>query len=176
MSYPDPHYLGDKGEISARLRPANQKPELVRPAGAIHYLATGASTNGQFGLYRVEMQPHTPGAGAHFHKTISESFFILSGMVELFNGERWINANAGDFLYVPEGGIHGFRNDTDETAMMLLLFSPGAPREEYFETIAEIAAGRKISEEEWAAFCLRHDNYFLDPKSQSLYEKLLSGK
>jgi hypothetical protein len=29
MSYPDPHYLGDEGEISTRYRPADQKPELT---------------------------------------------------------------------------------------------------------------------------------------------------
>jgi cupin superfamily acireductone dioxygenase involved in methionine salvage len=30
-------------------------------------------------------------------------------MVRSFNGERWINATAGDLLYVPEGGRHGFQ-------------------------------------------------------------------
>lgn len=29
MCYPDPRYLGEKGEISARFRPANQAPELT---------------------------------------------------------------------------------------------------------------------------------------------------
>ncbi len=46
------------------------------------------------------------GEAAHFHKTMSESFFILSGMVRLFNGEHWIDATAGDLLYIPEGGVH----------------------------------------------------------------------
>ncbi|MGW5449516.1 cupin domain-containing protein [Streptomyces asiaticus] len=39
----------------------------------------------------------------------------------------------GDFLYVPAGGLHGFQNDSDEPVSMLMLFSPGAPREEYLE-------------------------------------------
>jgi mannose-6-phosphate isomerase-like protein (cupin superfamily) len=112
MSYPDARYLGDEGEISARYRPADQEPELmIGSSTAVRYLATGASTNGQFGLYRWEARPHTPGPSAHFHKTISESFFILSGTVRLFNGERWIDATAGDFLYVPEGGVHAFHNE-----------------------------------------------------------------
>ena len=34
----------------------------------------------------------------------------------------------GDFLFVPEGGIHGFRNESGAPASMLLLFAPGAPR------------------------------------------------
>jgi mannose-6-phosphate isomerase-like protein (cupin superfamily) len=177
MSYPDPRYLGDKGEISARYRPANQEADLRIGSGtAMHYLATGVSTNGQFGLYRWEMPPQGPGPSAHFHRTMSESFFILSGTVHLFNGERWIHATPGDFLYVPEGGVHAFRNESSEPASMLILFAPGAPREAYFEALAEIAAGRKFSEEEWADICLRHDNYFIDPRSQSLYRKLLLNK
>jgi mannose-6-phosphate isomerase-like protein (cupin superfamily) len=162
MSYPDARYLGDKGEINATFRPAAREPDLMIGAGtAVHYLTTGASTHGQFGLYWWEAKPHTPGPSTHFHRTMSESFFILSGMVRLFNGERWIDATAGDFLYVPEGGLHGFRNESDEPASMLLLFAPGAPREAYFEALAEKAAGRRFSDEEWTDLCRRHDNYFI---------------
>ena len=163
MSYPEVRYRGDKGEISAKFRPANQEPELAIGSGiAVRYLSTGASTNGQFGLYRWDAGPHSPGPNAHFHRTMSESFFILSGTVRLFNGERWIDATAGDFLYVPEGGVHAFHNESDEAASLLLLFAPGAPREAYFEALAEKAAGRRFSDEEWRELCLRHDNYFLD--------------
>lgn len=162
MSYPDPRYRGDKGEVSAVYRPTDQKPELTIGSGiAVRYLATGGSTNGEFGLYRWDAGPHTPGPSAHFHRTMSEAFFILSGTVRLFNGEGWINAMAGDFLFVPEGGVHAFQNESDEPASMLLLFAPGAPREAYFEALAQKAAGRQFSDEEWRELCLRHDNYFV---------------
>lgn len=175
MSYPDTRYLGDEGEISAMYRPMIQKPDLtIGQRVAAHYLATGESTNGRFGLYRWEMVPRMPGAIPHFHKTMSESFFVLSGTVRLFNGGGWIDATAGDFLYVPEGGIHGFQNDSNEPASMLILFAPGVLREPYFEALAEIAAGRQFTDEEWASICIKYDNYYIDPKSRSLYQKLLS--
>ena len=162
MSYPDPRYSGEKGEISANFRRADREPELMIGSDtAMRYLATGASTNGQYGLYRVDMGPHASGPGPHFHRTMSESFFVLNGVMRLFDGARWINATAGDFLYVPEGGVHGFHNESGDPASMLLLFAPGGPREAYFEALAEIAAGCKFSEEEWTAFCRRHDNYFV---------------
>lgn len=126
MSYPEARYLGDEGKINATFRPVGRKPELtIGSSTAVPYLATGASTHGQFGLYKWDARPRTPGPSAHFHKTISESFFILSGTLRLFNGERWIDATAGDFLYVPEGGVHGFHNESDEPASLLLLFAPG---------------------------------------------------
>lgn len=134
---------------------------MIGSSATVRYLASSASTNGLFGLYRWDARPHTPGPSAHFHKTMSESFFILSGTMRLFNGERWIDATAGDFLYVPEGGVHAFHNESDEPASLLLLFAPGAPSEAYFEALAEKAAGRRFSDEEWTALCRRHDNYFI---------------
>jgi quercetin dioxygenase-like cupin family protein len=162
MSYPQARYTGDTGELTATLRRADHEPELSNPSGgAAHYLATGASTDGEFGLYRWDMAAKQRGPDAHFHKTISESFFVLSGTIQLYDGRDWVDATAGDFLFVPEGGVHGFRNESDEAASMLLLFAPGAPREEYFETLAEVARGRKLSDEEWAEFFGRHDTYWL---------------
>lgn len=159
MSYPEPRYLGDTGRLCATYRPAKEEAELRYPSGGtVHYLATGASTDGQFGLYRWEMAPEPSGPDPHFHRTISESFFVVSGRVRLFNGERWIDATPGDFLYVPEGGVHAFRNDSGEPASMLILFAPGAPREGYFEGLTELA---QLSDDQRVEFFVRHDTYWL---------------
>jgi mannose-6-phosphate isomerase-like protein (cupin superfamily) len=159
MSYPEPRYLGEKGEVSARVRRVDQEPELLMPTGSASYLASGASTHGMFGLYRWDMAGPPSGPDPHFHRTISESFFILSGTVRLYDGERWIDATPGDFCYVPEGGIHGFKNESGEPASMLILFAPGAPRERYFEGLA--AGIGDLTDEERADFFLRHDNHWL---------------
>jgi oxalate decarboxylase/phosphoglucose isomerase-like protein (cupin superfamily) len=79
--------------------------------------------------------------------------------VRVFDGVRWIDTHQGDFLHVPQGGLHAFRNDSDAPADMLLLFTPGAPREEYFEHVSELA---HASEEERAAFFDKHDSYFVE--------------
>jgi len=161
MSYPDPRYLGDKGEISAVFRPADAEPELRhRRGGGAAYLATGASTHGQFGLYRWDMAATQSGPDPHFHRTISESFFVLSGRMRLYDGKEWLDAAPGDFLFVPEGGLDGFRNESGEPASMLILFAPGAPREDYFETLARVGQGLTMTDEEKAAFYLRHDTHW----------------
>jgi quercetin dioxygenase-like cupin family protein len=155
-------YLGGTGEISATWRPAEEVTTLELRATRARLVAPGSVTNGQFGLFRWDMQANAGGPSAHFHKTFSESFYVISGTVRLYNGEKWVDANAGDFLYVPEGGIHGFHNDSDADATMLILFAPGAPREKYFMELAEIAAtGRTLSEEEWTELFARHDQYMV---------------
>lgn len=80
------------------LRRSDQPPELVYPNGTkVDHLATGTSTNKQFGLYRWNMGPKAGGPGPHFHRTISESFFVLSGTVTLYDGRQWVGAGEGDF-------------------------------------------------------------------------------
>ncbi|HSV39242.1 MAG TPA: cupin domain-containing protein [Nocardioidaceae bacterium] len=161
MSYPDPTYFGT-GDVLARYRPADTPPELPRPGGTASYLATGATTGGRFGLYRWDMGPEPAGANAHYHRTISESFFVVSGVVRLFDGNEWIDGQSGDFLYVPEGGLHGFRNESGDPASLLILFAPGAPREAYFEGLVAMAEGRwKPSPDELQAFFVEHDNIYV---------------
>ena len=161
MSYPEPVYAGD-GEVSARVRSVRTAPELPRSNGAASFLATGASTGGRFGLYRWDMGPEPAGAEPHFHRTFSESFFVVSGAVELYDGKGWAEAEPGDFAYVPEGGLHGFRNLSGADAVLLILFSPGAPREAYFQGLADRAAGRwDPSEDELLAFYEEHDNHYV---------------
>lgn len=168
-AYPAPKYGGRTGMVTAVYRPADTPPDLVSgeadggstgtsASQRTHYLATGASTGGEFGLYRVDMPPQGRGPTTHFHRTMSESFFVLSGAVNLYDGSRWVDAKPGDFLYVPIGGLHAFHNASDEPASMLLLFSPGAPREGYFEGMADLP---DMTEEEREEFFLRHDNHWV---------------
>jgi hypothetical protein len=43
---------------------------------------------------------------------------------------------------------------------MLILFTPGAPRERYFEALAKMAAsGRRLEGEERTAFLAEHDQF-----------------
>ena len=158
MSYPEPRYLGEGGELSAVYRPGDHAPELPMTAASASYLATGASTHGQFGLYRWDFKGPPSGPDPHFHRSLSESFFILSGTVRLYDGKQWTDASQGDFLYVPEGGVHAFRNESGEPASMLILFAPGAPREGYFEGLATLG---QLSEGERAEFMTYHDTFWL---------------
>lgn len=155
-------YLRSNGEISAELHARDEVDGLTYQTSGTHvrFVAPGSVTRGQFGLFEWNMQPRTGGATPHFHRKISESFFVMSGLVEFYDGSRWVPGRAGDFLYVPMGGIHGFRAPSDEPSSMLILFAPGAPRENYFRALAEIRqSGRTMTEDEWAEFLAQHDQY-----------------
>lgn len=160
MDYPEARYHKDTGEVSAVFRPAGTGADFTYPNGnTVHYLASGGSTGRLFGLYRWVMGPEPSGPGPHFHRTIAESFFVLEGTVRIFDGRRWIDTRPGDFVHVPPGGIHGFRNESREPAEMLLHFAPGAPREAYFEGLIGVT---EMTDEERYEFYHRHDNIWLD--------------
>jgi mannose-6-phosphate isomerase-like protein (cupin superfamily) len=155
--YPPDTYHGDGGDVSAWLRGCDEPPDVTYRNGVTcDYLATGDRTAERFGLYRWTFGDNESGPDPHFHRSISEQFYVLSGEVRLYDGRRWVTGRSGDFLYVPEGGIHGFRGSN--RASMLLMFAPGGPREEYFETLAR---GEQMTDEERAEFMLRHDTYWL---------------
>ena len=154
-------YAKDVGEASAIRRVIGDVPDLTMRSGThVRFVAPGSLTDGRYGLFEWNMGPHGGGPDAHFHKTFSESFYVTSGTVGFFNGETWVHATKGDFFYVPEGGIHAYHNDSGSPASMLVLFAPGAPRENYFRELARISAeGRRLSDDEWIELWARYDQY-----------------
>jgi mannose-6-phosphate isomerase-like protein (cupin superfamily) len=149
--------------VSAIFRPVSavETASLTRAVAA--FVAPGSVTQGEFGVFRWDMAPNAGGPDPHIHHTFSESFYVLYGRVRLFDGRSWVEALAGDLLYVPKNGIHAFRNESEEPAAMLILFAPGRPREEYFKALAENArVGRTMTDEERTAFLAKHDQYMVD--------------
>ena len=155
-------YQAASGELSAIWRPRAEVPPLVRPTSSVRFVAPGSVTGGQFGLFHWEMQPHAGGPAAHFHRTFSESFYVLEGKIRLFNGREWVEGTTGDFIHVPAGGIHAFGNESDDGAAMLILFAPGVARERSFQELAEIGtSGRELTAEEWTELYARHDQFMV---------------
>ena len=157
-------YSGELGEVSASGVSQAEMRALTMKSGTVaRFVATGTATRGDFGLYRWEMPATTGGASGHFHRTFSESFYVLDGNPTFFDGETWTQAEPGFFLYVARGGIHGFRNDSPTPATFLILFSPGIAREGYFETLAEIgASGRQMSKADWDDLYARFDQIMVE--------------
>jgi mannose-6-phosphate isomerase-like protein (cupin superfamily) len=151
-------YQPSDGEISAIYRPVPELPDVIGATSSMTFVAPGRLTRRQFGLFRRDMHPHAGGPDAHFHRTYSESFYVLSGTVRIYDGRSWVDANAGAFVYVPKGGIHAFSADSDQPSSMLILFAPGAARERYFIELEQIrASGRKLTKREWTELYARHD-------------------
>jgi mannose-6-phosphate isomerase-like protein (cupin superfamily) len=154
-------YLGD-GEQNAVLACADAQLRIAVGTMTARVLASGLVTGGRYSLYQLDLAPRGGGAAPHFHREFAESFQVLSGVVRLYDGAEWVDGGPGDHLFVPEGGIHGFRNEGPEPVSMLMMSTPAAPREAYFAELAEIAAaGAALTPPEWTALYARHDQYMV---------------
>ena len=155
MSHPDP--LHD-------VRPLADHPFVDGGNGrALRMIATGRGTAGRFGLLEYRLDARQPGASPHYHQTFSESFYVLYGTMTLYVGAEWRPCVPGDFAIAHERGVHGFRNDGDEPASVLILFTPGVAREAFFAEMAEIGrSGRRPTKEQLAAIYARHDQVMVD--------------
>jgi mannose-6-phosphate isomerase-like protein (cupin superfamily) len=128
----------------------------VEQAGPAVFTAPGDVVGGGFGLFESAATPGRIGAVPHYHQGFSESFWVMSGRLAVMSGTGWEVLGSGDFAHVPVNGVHAFRAVGDELARFLILFVPGAPREEYFRRLAELL-GRGASAAEIDAMALECD-------------------
>jgi len=90
----------------------------------IDFLATGKTTAGHYSLFHVFIPAGPPGPLPHAHRDADESFFVLEGRIEVLFEDAWRPLGPEQFLHVPRGTLHTFRNATDDAARMLSGFVP----------------------------------------------------
>jgi quercetin dioxygenase-like cupin family protein len=85
---------------------------------------SGESTGGSLGLVEATVPPGG-GPVAHAHTRSSEAFYVLSGELEILDGARTFLARTGDFVFIPRGIRHRFKNTGVHGARLLFMFTPG---------------------------------------------------
>ena len=90
----------------------------------LDFLATGGTTGGHYSLFHVFIPAGPPGPLPHRHRDADEFFFVLEGRVEVLVEDPWRPLEPGQFLNVPRGILHTFRNGTTDAARMLSGFVP----------------------------------------------------
>jgi quercetin dioxygenase-like cupin family protein len=147
-------------QLSKALFPGDGEAVQIGTTTHTTFKATGADTDDRLGLFEHRMLPGAPGASPHIHRKQLECFYVLDGTVELFLDGKTFAAPAGSYVQVPEDVGHGFRNPYDEEARMLIMFSPGLTREEYFRRLAALYAdGRSATEAELVTLMADFDQF-----------------
>jgi quercetin dioxygenase-like cupin family protein len=120
--------------------PAGEGPTTWFAGDTYTIKASGESTSGSLGLVEATVPP---GGGpiAHIHTRTDEAFYVLSGDLELLDGARTFIARAGDFVFIPRGIRHRFKNTGVHSAQLLFMFTPGG-EERVFEYGDEAQPGQ----------------------------------
>ncbi len=87
------------------------------------FKARGEDTGGRLAAWEAIVPP---GAGPppHRHRTQDEAYYVLEGELEVRDGPSTLRAVAGDFVFIPRGAVHAFRNVSREPSRMLLWMTP----------------------------------------------------
>lgn len=167
--------------MSENLVNASARPVLVRAdsaetvqdgaAGLITLLADSARTQGALTANRATLGKGSPGAPVHFHTGATEMFFVLGGSLRVLLGDRIVTLGAGDFVTVPPRLPHAFAPARGEEADVLVAFTPGMDRFDYYRLLERVHRG-EATVEDIKASSARYDNHYC---ASSLWQAELAG-
>ena len=105
------------------LRPEDRALVVEGAGDSYRYLATGAQTNGTYFMLEA-LVPPGGGPSPHIQTREEEGFYVLEGTLTFFTSEGTVRAGPGTFVHVPRDAIHGFKNQSDKPARVLIWFAP----------------------------------------------------
>lgn len=124
-------------------KPSGTAPAVWGPGDLYTLLVTGEETNNAFFQFEAVV-PQGGGPPPHVHSTEDESFYVVSGSLEILLGDKTYQARRGDFVYIPRGTVHRFKNVGGDTAMQLVTFVP-AGMEKFFQEVFPEAKDRNAA-------------------------------
>lgn len=124
----------------ARYVSTDTGPSYWGPGDRYTFLVTGAESDGAYFIMEAIVQPGG-GPPPHIHHREQEAFYVLEGTLDIQMGDQVVQASAGDFVHIPIGTVHSFRNSGDGVARQLVIFSPGG-LEHFFEETLEVVKDR----------------------------------
>ncbi len=106
--------------------PAGTGPLFWGPDVRVTFLVTGAQSGGACFIFEG-ITPPGGGPPPHIHHHQEESFYLLEGTLTIQAAGRTYQASPGDFVHIPRGTVHSFRNDGKVDAKLLTTASPAGP-------------------------------------------------
>ena len=122
---------------------AGTGPAYWGPGDEVTFLITGEETDGAVFMSEISVPPGG-GPPPHIHHREDESFYVREGTLTIRAGDRTVNASPGDFVHIPRGTVHSFKNIGNGHAKMLVTFTP-AGMEKFFEEAFYPAVDRQAA-------------------------------
>ncbi len=115
------------------------KGKHIVVAGDINsILASKQDTGGTYSFIETKVFP-SGGPVPHIQTLEYEGFYIIEGQL-IFNvdGQR-IEAKPGMFINIPPNVLHSFKNETTETAKIIIVLSPAGMEQLFVEVGVEVS-------------------------------------
>ena len=91
---------------------------------AIEILVDSAVSQGTAAVL-MQTSPKKGGPPPHRHTHEDETFTVLDGTFDIFDGVTWRPLPRGEVFFARRGGVYTFRNTGSSDATMLVFITPG---------------------------------------------------
>ncbi|MGY5308855.1 cupin domain-containing protein [Nocardia gipuzkoensis] len=98
-------------------------------------------TGGKLSANRTFLLAGADGPPPHYHSTSAELFYMLGGALRVLAGDEIHVLSGGDFLLIPPNMTHAWAAPPTTSADVLVIFTPGIERFDYFRLGDRIRKG-----------------------------------
>ncbi|MFL6452291.1 MAG: cupin domain-containing protein [Bryobacteraceae bacterium] len=116
------------------IRAAETGPAFWGPGDRYTFLITGEQTGGAYFVMEA-LVPPGGGPPPHIHRNEDETFYIVDGECSITIDDMTVEAKRGDFINIPRGVVHCFRNNGSVPARMIVTFTPSGMERFFAETL-----------------------------------------
>jgi quercetin dioxygenase-like cupin family protein len=118
--------------------------------------AASTDTDGAFTMLEFVALPDAYAEPLHIHSREDECLYLLEGSLLVTVGQVERPLEAGEFVFMPRGEVHGWRNPGPDSARFLTVFVPGGGERYMQDLAAVLAAGAPASPETVAKLMVHH--------------------
>ncbi len=155
-------YFNDQLENEAVIVAPEQGEKLELETISITFKVTSEMSNDQLGIYEITLPPMAIGAKLHYHRFMDETFIVNEGVLTMQVGDKEMLVHPGTVAYIPRFTPHGFKNDTDETVKLSLVFNPSQKREGFFRGLYETLNEVPIDPKKYLKLYNKYDSFPVD--------------
>jgi quercetin dioxygenase-like cupin family protein len=156
------NYFEDDLKDNATIIKPNEGEKLELNTISITFKVTSKMSNDQLGIYEIFLPPMAIGAKLHYHRFMDETFIVNEGVLTMQVADKEYQAEPGTVAYIPRFTPHGFKNDTNETVKLTLIFNPSQKREGFFKGLHETLNEVPIDPEKYLKLYNKYDSFPVD--------------
>jgi mannose-6-phosphate isomerase-like protein (cupin superfamily) len=97
------------------------------------YKATGKETNGSYFFSETIIPAGDYGPPLHYHINEDEGFYIIEGNLTFVIDDKEIKLKTGEFINIPKGVKHTWKNTSSKDTKMNVIFSPAGIEKMFIE-------------------------------------------
>ncbi|WP_276354804.1 cupin domain-containing protein [Cohnella caldifontis] len=125
----------------------------------------GTLTERKSAVLEFEVNPHSVAPPMHIHRTFAEAFYMLDGEIEFIADGDAVVAQVGDFVHVPIGVAHTYRNPAVKPARFLAMMT-SSDFIGFFEEFEQLVRTGAVTPQANIALLKKYDTDVVVPQSR----------